>query len=661
MCGIVGLLRVDGSRLESADIVALMRDSLRHRGPDDAGIHLDGAIGLGFRRLSVIDIPGGHQPMVDAATGTALVFNGEIYNYRELRQSLEALGHVFRTVSDTEVLLRSYLQWGRGALPRLTGMFAFGVWDPRTRTLLLARDRLGVKPLYWTRVGDTILFASEIKAFFVHPDFRIEPDLAGLSSYLTFRQAVWNLSYLKRVEKVLPGHIVAFENGNANTIRYWQLPVPQGDERLSEEEYLARIEELLTQAVKRCLISDVPLGAYASGGLDSSIIVALMSKLQAMQTRTFSVGYSETDYDEGEHAQRVADHFGTDHTRLLIQQRQFEDTWTLLLRKRDVPLSIPHEIPLYHLSVEMKKTISVAVSGEGADELFGGYGRVQRSPMDWRKVEIARRILGASLSGRLGRVRAFAETPLRWLTCATQQDHFFNVYHWFSFEEKYGLLTPDALKAIDNDQRTIEVFNAIFDEVDAADAYDRVLHVFQKIHLLCLLEKLDAIGMAASVEGRVPFVDHELVEFVVNMPIRHKLRWNSSTSRMRAIWTTADRASERLDTTKYLLRRMGKKLLPAAIVQRKKLGFPTPLDSWLHNGLLASAREVLLDGTTRQRGIFDVKRLERFLATPQNLQYDFYGKKVWMLMNIELWFREVVNSTRELPRSDVRSAVAVPL
>jgi asparagine synthase (glutamine-hydrolysing) len=266
----------------------------------------------------------------------------------------------------------------------------------------------------------------------------------------------------------------------------------------------------------------------------------------------------------------------------------------------------------------MKRFVTVAISGEGADELFGGYGRVLRSPMDWKKVG--------------------------WLRCRSQMEHFFQVYNWVPFAEKWSLMTDDALRAIDRDARTINVFREIFASLAKADPYDRILHVFQKIHLGCLLDRLDAMSMAAGVEARVPFVDHELIEFVINMPLRYKLRWKSTLSQLRAITKTAAQASEWLDTNKFLLRQLGSRFLPPSISQRKKFGFPTPLDQWLRGGLIQSARDLLLDKTTRERGVFDQKGLAQLLAESQHLPYDFYGKKIWMLMNVELWFREFIDA-----------------
>lgn len=657
MCGITGLLDLTGAPIDEGVLVT-MRDALAHRGPDDAGVWTDGPVGLAHRRLSIIDLKDGVQPMSGAGGQVVVTYNGEIYNYRELRHELEGLGHTFKTRSDTEVLLKSYLQWGEDACTRFNGMFAFAIWDGREQKLVLTRDRLGIKPLYWTKIGGQFAFASEYKAFMRHPGFTAEANLDGISSYLTFRQAVWDTCFFSNVNKILPGTLLTLKDGHIQTRAYWKLPVPMpGDDR-GEAEYLDRARELVAAAVERRMVADVPVGSYLSGGLDSSIIAAMMAKTATDKVQTFSVGYVEEGYDEGGFAQTVADHVGTTHQHLTLSQDDYLDSWAGLIRQNDIPLSIPHEIALHHLSAHMKKTVSVALSGEGADELFGGYGRVQRSPMDWKKITLARAALGGTLADRIATMPGLKGTAFSWLRHRDQVRHFFDVYHWMPFEEKWDLMTPDALSAIDNDAHTIGIFEDLFEDTGKADPYDRVLHVFQKIHLGGLLDRLDMMSMASGLEARVPFVDHQLIEYVVQIPHRHKMRWKSAFSRMRAAFHTSLEASEWLDINKYLLRKMGDRLLPPEISRRKKLGFPTPLDSWFQGKMKDLAMDLLLDGKARARGIFDPGKVETLLTNPQNLPYDFYGKKVWMLMNIEFWFREVVDAPKSqaAPVGAARSA-----
>jgi len=651
MCGIAGLIDLSGAPVDAATLAA-MRDALAHRGPDAFGVWTDGPVGLAHRRLSIIDIKDGAQPMHDPDTGCVLTYNGEIYNYLEIRTKLEQRGHTFSTASDTEVLLRSYVEWGEDLCSHFNGMFAFAIWDPRNKKLVAARDRLGIKPLYWTRIGQQLAFASENKAFMAHPDFIAEANLDGVSSYLTFRQAVWDICFFKNVNKLLPGHMLVVQNGDIKTRAYWSLPMPHPGADLGEDVYLEKAQGLLSKAVERRMIADVPVGSYLSGGLDSSIIAAMMVEHTNHQVPTFSVGYVEEGYDEEGFARAVAKHVGTRHEHLTLQQDDYLTTWRGLIKQNDIPISIPHEVALYQLSAHMKKSVSVALSGEGADELFGGYGRVQRSPMDWKKIAAARAVMGGPLAGKIGGLDIFKDTGFAQLRHERHMDHFFDAYNWMPFEEKWGLMTGDALHEIDNDARTIGVFQKLFEAGEGADPYDRILHVFQKIHLGCLLDRLDMMSMASGLEARVPFVDHELIEYVTQIPLHHKMRWKSRLSHARGLFCSSFKASEWLDTNKYLLRRIGDRFLPREISRRKKLGFPTPLDSWFQGNMKDVAMSLLLDRKARDRGIFDPVKIEKFLTNKQNLPYDFYGKKVWMMMNIELWFNEVIEQPASRPRPE---------
>jgi asparagine synthase (glutamine-hydrolysing) len=648
MCGFVGIFHRDGARFEDKPVLLAMNQAIFHRGPDDAGLHVSGPVGFGFRRLSVIDVPGGHQPMVDAETGVALVFNGEIYNYKELRTELQALGVTFRTRSDTEVLLRSFIHWGARCVERLSGMFAFAAWDPRAATLTVARDRLGVKPFFWTEIGADFLFASEVKAFFQHPKFYKRASLDGVSSYLSFRQPVWDNTYFEGVHKLLPGEMMVVTGGQMRKHRYWTLPKPVPDHRKSEDAWLEELSTKLDSAVRRCLVADVPLGAYLSGGLDSSMLVAIMARHMSSKPQTFSIGYGVNGYDEGAFAAEVATAVGAQHSHLVIDQKEYVDGMAPLIAQCDAPLMIPQMVAVLKLSKEIRRHVKVALSGDGADELFGGYGRVMRSPFDWKKIAAARRVLGpgAALLSKLG---SDPHGPLSNLNCNRHIDHFFNVYHWMPQDEKMGVFSPDVRSALRGDRATMAPFEEAFDELGDCDPHDRVLHVFQKIHLGCVLDKVDTIGMLASLEGRVPFVDHELVETFIHMPHQLKMKWRSPASMIRALGTSAFKASEVLDQNKYLLRKHGRQLLPAHLADRKKMGFPTPLDDWLRAGMLDDAKAILLDRRSRERGLFDIKNLEAFLSNPQQLDHDFYGKKVWMLMNVEMWFRGVVEAGQIAP------------
>ena len=645
MCGFVGILERGGASFAEEHLLKEMRDSILHRGPDDAGFHKDGPLGIGFRRLSVIDVPGGHQPMTDKHSGVSIVFNGEIYNYKDLRNELKSLGHQFNTASDTEVLLRSFIQWGEDCLLRLRGMFAFAAWAPKTQTLLLARDHLGIKPLYWSNIGEQFVFSSEVKAFFHHPLFEKAANLDGISSYLTFRQATWDITFFEGVQKLLPGHFMKVSRTQIVQQPYWQLGRPELQHGRSEKAWLDDAESLLETAVKRCLVSDVPIGAYLSGGLDSSIMVALMARNMKEPPKTFSIGYGVSGYDEERYARDVAQALGTDHIHLVLGRNDFADGLVPLIKQCDAPVSIPQMVAVLALSKEIRRHVKVALSGDGADELFGGYGRVMRSGFDWKKIEFLRRMSGGAVAG-LSSFGRDPMGPLSNLDCTNQLEHFYRMYHWMPFDEKLSLFSDETLARLNNDRKVKSVFEDAFATVNGADPHDKIFHVFQKLHLGCILDKVDTIGMLASLEGRVPFADPDLVQRFVNMPHKYKLHWNSRLSQLRGLYTSAFKASENLDQSKFVLRKLGNKLLPDHIVSRKKMGFPAPLDLWLQSGMLDQAREILLDPKCTRRNLFNRQKIEAFLSDPQHLDYDFYGKKVWMLMNVELWLSHVVDEPR---------------
>jgi asparagine synthase (glutamine-hydrolysing) len=639
MCAIVGIFNLCGQQID-ARVLANMRDSMSHRGPDDVGTYVQGRVGLGFRRLSVIDLPGGKQPFIHRETGVCLVFNGEIYNFRELRAQLTDEGHVFRTDSDAEVLLASYMEWGILTATHLVGMFAFAVWDPRTETLLLVRDRLGIKPLFWTIIGDCLCFASEVKSFFFHPGFVPVANNVAISAYFTLRHAPGRLSYYQGVNKVLPGSQVSISARQVSTSTYWKLLPPSPVHGIGLAEATEKVERLLQKAIDRCRIADVRVGAFLSGGVDSGLMVSMLARMEKETVSTFSAGYREEGYDESSLAFESSTASKTRHIALTIDRKRFEEDWFALAARRDGPLSIPHEVPLRALFQEVRRHVKVVLSGEGADELFGGYGRVLRSAYDWKRSVALHRLLGAKFSsGLAGRFPDSWLSSLHFVSAGNQASHFLSTYQWFSPREKADLLTPDFLASTDDDQEISELIEQTFEDAADSSPYDRVLHAFQKIHLGCLLEKLDYIGMDASVEGRVPFVDHELVEYVNRLPYQYKITWNSPLARMRGLIASGASASENFDTTKYILRKVAAKWLPPSVACRRKLGFPTPLDTWLNHGDLNVVREVLQDRTTAERGIFRKDGILTLLANRTSDSHDARGKKLWMLTSLELWLR----------------------
>lgn len=640
MCGIAGIVNFSGAEPDRS-ILGCMTDVMRPRGPDDSGYFVGKGVGFGFRRLSIIDLTSGNQPITNEDGSVILVQNGEIYNFKELREELEGKGHVFKSQSDTEVSVHAYEEWGLEFVNRLNGMFAFALYDKKVRRVVLGRDRLGIKPLHYTQVHGTWVFGSELKSILQYPGFTREPNYSALSSYLTFRYPQGSQTVFKNILRLEPGHLLVLGTSGERFIKYWEIPFYTKKEDLGEKHYLERSLELLSKSVQRRMVSDVPVGAYLSGGLDSSIIVALMSRSSDKPVNTFSIGFPEDSYDERKHAEIVAKHCGTNHYPIALEKKDYMDMLPDVIRIKDAPISIPHEPALYQMSVELKKHVTVALSGEGADELFGGYGRVQRAPLDYKKIRLVQnfvpRVFQKPVLGFLGARQKAGE----WLALKSHMEHFFYTYNWMPFEEKWGLLSDDLNDEIQHDRDLIKGWQDLFLNTSAGDPYDRILYMFEKRHLLCLLDRLDTMSMAASVEARVPFVDHELVEFASSIPRKYKMRWRSPAHKFMGLFTSGFNASEHLDQSKDILRNSVRGLLPDSIINRKKLGFPVPVDKWMASD---QVKDILLDPRSRGRGLYKQDKLEELVNNKQNLDYDFWGKKIWGLLNIELWFQEFIDN-----------------
>lgn len=621
MCGFAALFRWDGRPVREAEIVA-MRDALVHRGPDDAGLWIEGSTALGFRRLSIIDLEGGHQPMANRAGDAHLVFNGEIYNYRDLRRHLEERGVELRTSSDTETILGLYDLYGEACVEHLEGMFGFVLWDSARRRLLAARDRLGIKPLYLYRAGDTLALASEIKAFFPLPEWRGEVDADAVPEYLVHRHLAGTRTLFRGVERLAPGErLVANERSERRDL-YWQLPYPvAGSGGKSEEEHWReQLDELMDGVIDGHLLADVPLGTFNSGGLDSSLVTALVAGKDPQQLNTYSVGFDDPAFDESPYANIVARRFETRHHRLFVDEEDYARDLPLAIWHHDEPLNHPHSVHLLRLSRLAKEKVTVVLTGEGSDELFGGYTRyrlpalLDRLPLGLPGLQSALSLLAGGLPQRQ---RERIRTVLR-----PRRGTAIDGLSLFTSPARAAeVLTPALAEAAFASRPGCE-------PAPPAEALARVLRLDQETYLQSLLRRMDKMSMAASLEGRVPFLDHKVVELAARVPPGLKVA-----------------ATLRGLETKYLVKRFAAPHLPDTIIYRKKAGFAVPVSRWLRpGGVLSKALDSIVDERARDRGLFRPEAVARRVDEHRQGLKD-HGELLWGLVNLELWQRSMIDST----------------
>lgn len=631
MCGIAGIVSATTLAPDDPARAIAMRDIMRYRGPDGAGLHLDAQAALGHRRLSIIDIAGGHQPLSNENGAVWVTYNGEIYNHRDVRAQLEAAGHVYRTRSDTETIVHAYEQWGDDCITRFRGMFAFALWDAPKRRLLLVRDRLGVKPLYWARVGDRLLFASEIKGILESGLIAARPNPAVLSEVLATRGTAGSETMFEGIYKLLPGHRLIFEEGRVRTEQYWELPLDGPDpelDRTSDAELIDRFRSLLQQSVRLRLMSDVPLGMFLSGGIDSSAIAALMAREIDRPVDTFSVAFADRRFSELEYARAVARAIGANSHEIVIDDNDFFGALPRLIWHEDEPIAHPSSVPLHFVSMLARQHVIVVLTGEGSDELLAGYGKYPRAVINWRAGSVYERMVPAAvrttiadavvprLPGRAGRYarRSFLAMPRN--VSAMFLDNFAGV----PLRQQRELLADGALAGSDPYSASLAYFNAMNGN---SGLLGRLLHTDIKTYLVELLMKQDQMSMSASIESRVPFLDHVLVEFAARLPDRLKLRGF---------------------TTKRILREAIRGLLPDHILTRRKMGFPVPFAQWTRERWEPVVRDVLLDDRTRQRGLINGAAVERLLDAHRQGTMNG-GDAIWALVNLELWYRTFIDGS----------------
>ena len=623
MCGITGIRDFSDRPVDPMDLQA-MCSAMVHRGPDDEGHYARDGIGLAMRRLSIIDLANGHQPIANEDQSVWAILNGEIYNYRELRADLERRGHVFSTASDTEVIVHLYEDLGSRCVERLRGMFALAIWDERERRLMIARDRLGIKPLYYAQVGPRLLWASELKSLLALPEVEREIDWPSLGSLLTFQYTPSNQSIIASVRKLEPGCLLLASAGSVVRLeRYWT-PRFEPDRKRSVAQTAERLGELLEESVRMHLVSDVPLGAFLSGGLDSSTVVATMSRLVDEPVRTFSIGFTEPAFDERTFARRVASEFGTHHRELVVEPQAvglIEDLiWYL-----DEPLGDASAIPTYLVSRLAAEHVKVVLSGDGGDELFGGYDKYcveqrerWRDPLTRPFARILSAVSSALPEGAKGR-RFLGHHALQGI------ERYLDASTVFPVEAQRKLLQGDVLSRL----HLGEVLRTAAAQVARTSGH--WLAPLQRLDLesylpLDVLTKVDRMSMACSIETRVPLLDHVLVEFVATIPSQHHLR---------------------AATGKALFKQVMRGTLPDEIIDRPKRGFGVPLSSWFRGNLGGFLRDVLLDGTCTARGIFQpeyVDKLIRMNERGRNLDM-----QLWTLVSFEMWCRKFLDD-RSRPR-----------
>jgi asparagine synthase (glutamine-hydrolysing) len=626
MCGIAGFVDLQQRlpRDEAAATLEQMCRVIAHRGPDDQGtMQTDDGAHLGMRRLSIIDLAGGHQPISNEDGTVSIVFNGEIYNYRELQPELEARGHHFQTHSDTEVIVHSYEEFGPDCVSKLRGMFAFAIWDAKKQSLFIARDRVGKKPLYYTLTPEgALIFGSELKSLLQHPSMRREINPQAIDAYLTWGYVPDPLSILKGIRKLPPGHYLTFANGRVDVTCYWDFryePV-QGETSRRAEDYLEELRSLLSESVRLRLIADVPLGAFLSGGIDSSTIVGLMAREMSQPVKTFSIGFNEDSYNELKYARIAARHFGTDHHEFVVTPDlcQIVDDLAWFL---DEPFADSSAIPTYMVSKLAREHVKVVLSGDGGDELFAGYTRYV---IDQRRSGFAglprfvRHGLMAPLSRHLphgARGRNFLHN-----VALDSLDRYLDSISIFT-ELNKPLLYTDAFRGqLQRNGDEVIPFRSYAERVRTGEPLDTLLYIDSKTYLPGdILTKVDRMSMAVSLEARVPLLDHKLIEFVNSIPASLKLNGLE---------------------TKHVFKQAIRDFVPAEILNRPKQGFGVPVDEWINQQLRERIHDTLTEQRTRERGYIAPAYVQLLLDEHERGRRD-HSTQLWTLFMLELWHRVV--------------------
>ncbi len=627
MCGIVGIVN-NGARAVDRAVLERMNMAIVHRGPDDDGFYVRENVGLAMRRLAIIDLAGGKQPIHNADKTKWIVFNGEIYNYRELREDLEKRGHKFYTNSDTEAIIHLYDEFGVDCVLHLRGMFALAIWDETAKELFIARDRVGKKPLLYShRPNGDLIFGSEFRALLENKEIGRDVDAEAIDAYLSYLCVPAPLTAFKEIRKLEPGHWLKWKNGEIQMQRYW-LPDFSKKIKISEEEAIEETTRILRESTKMRMISEVPLGAFLSGGVDSSIVVALMAQESSQPVKTFSIGFEEQDFSELKYAKRVAEHVGAEYHEFIVRPNALEVLPTLVEHYGE-PYADSSAIPTYYVAKETRQHVTVALNGDGGDESFAGYERYAAMKIAeylhgfpggaMRKVAEASASFLPSSEIKKSRVR----DAKRFFQAAKlpRNERYFRWMSTFNRDAKADLYTDDFERKI-SDNDAIDVLEKWFARSNGSGVLDSTLLTDQMTYLPNdLLVKVDIATMANSLEGRSPFLDHKVIEFAATLPEDLKMR--------------------RFET-KSLLKKVASRLVPKDVIYRRKMGFGVPVGTWFRGEMKDFVRDVLLGEKSLKRGIIKPEIIERYVSEHTSGERD-HAFQLWTLLMLELWFQQFID------------------
>lgn len=647
MCGIAGIVEFKHEALPNREALRAMCGVMRHRGPDDEGSYIDAPAAVAMRRLSIVDLATGHQPISNEDGSLWIVFNGEIYNHRAVRERLIAQGHRYKTQSDTETILHAFEEYGAECVQHLRGMFAFAIWSRKTKTLFVARDRLGIKPLYYHHTPERLLFGSEIKVLLAHGSIQPSFNRQSLPEYLAFGYLSGEDTFYSGVRKLSPGHTMTVgADGQVDIRRYWDLDTSQVHSSRDEEYYANSYRELLEGAVQSHLMSDVPLGVFLSGGLDSSAVAALMTKFRREPVETFSVGYAEEKYSELPYARIVSEHIRSRHHEVLVSENDFFSVLPHLIWHEDEPIVWPSSVSLYFVAKLARERVTVVLTGEGSDETLAGYSRYAMTLKNVAADRVYRSVVPGAARGALRKWvanssllsaayrRKLEHTFIGKDGAAWDSFYFDNFFSAFSAAEQESLLAPETALQCPPASAYKNVLR--YWEQSSGTMLQRLLYTDIKTYLIELLMKQDNMSMAASIESRVPFLDHVLVEFATRIPGEVLINGLAG---------------------KQILKRGLEDVLPREIIYRKKMGFPTPWSGWLKGERLSAVKSLLLDGRSLLRGYFRPEAIKSLFDEHSANRRDNYDR-IWRLLNLELWHRVCLEG-EDHREADSREATAL--